>query len=63
MKVQYVCTAGDAEACKRVKFTEAGSFVGEMVGGSGAGVIFGAGTAGVICAGLGISTADTGSLI
>ncbi|MDF9776426.1 PAAR domain-containing protein [Pseudomonas baetica] len=63
MKVQDVCTAGDAEACKRVKFTESGSFIGELVGGSAAGVIFGAGTTGVICAGLGITTAGAGTLI
>ena len=63
MKVQDVCTAGDTEACKRVRFTESGSFIGELVGGSAAGVIFGAGTAGVICAGLGITTAGAGTLI
>jgi uncharacterized Zn-binding protein involved in type VI secretion len=63
MKVQDVCSAGDTEACKRVKFTETGSFIGELVGGSAAGVIFGAGTTGVICAGLGITTAGTGTLI
>ncbi|PNB76099.1 hypothetical protein C1X64_01925 [Pseudomonas sp. GW456-E7] len=63
MKVQDVCTAGDTEACKRVKFTESGSFIGELVGGSAAGVIFGAGTTGVICAGLGITTAGAGTLI
>ena len=28
LKVQDVCTAGDAEACKKVKFTEGGSFIG-----------------------------------
>ncbi|KAB0494796.1 PAAR domain-containing protein [Pseudomonas vancouverensis] len=33
MKVQDVCRAGSTEACKRVKFTEAGSFVG-AIGGS-----------------------------
>jgi uncharacterized Zn-binding protein involved in type VI secretion len=63
MKVQDVCSAGDTEACKRVRFTETGSFIGELVGGSAAGVIFGAGTTGVICAGLGITTAGTGTLI
>lgn len=63
LKVQDVCTAGNAEACKKVKFTEGGSFIGGMVGGSAAGVIFGAGTTGIICAGLGIPTAGAGSLI
>jgi uncharacterized Zn-binding protein involved in type VI secretion len=37
MKVQDVCTAGNAEACKRVKFTEAGSFAGGIGGGALAG--------------------------
>ena len=34
MKVQDVCTAGNTEACKRVKFTEAGSFAGGIGGGA-----------------------------
>ncbi|VVP66860.1 hypothetical protein PS914_00431 [Pseudomonas fluorescens] len=63
LKVQDVCAAGDAEACKKVKFTEGGSFIGGVVGGSAAGVIFGAGTTGIICAGLGIPTAGAGTLI
>jgi uncharacterized Zn-binding protein involved in type VI secretion len=37
MKVQDVCTAGNVEACKRVKFTEAGSFAGGIGGGALAG--------------------------
>ncbi|VVO86102.1 hypothetical protein PS874_01929 [Pseudomonas fluorescens] len=63
LKVQDVCAAGDAEACKKVKFTEGGSFIGGVVGGSAAGVIFGAGTTGIICAGLGVPTAGAGTLI
>jgi uncharacterized Zn-binding protein involved in type VI secretion len=63
VKVQGVCTAGDAEACKKVKFTEGGSFIGGIVGGSAAGVIFGAGTTGIICAALGVPTAGAGTLI
>ena len=63
MKVQDVCTAGDIEACKKVKFTEGGGFIGGMIGGSAAGAILGAGTTGIICAGLGIPTAGAGSLI
>lgn len=63
MKVQDVCTAGDNEACKKVKFTEGGGFIGGMIGGSAAGAILGAGTTGIICAGLGIPTAGAGSLI
>lgn len=33
MKVQDVCSAGDTEACRKVKFTEAGGFVGGVAGG------------------------------
>lgn len=29
-----MCTAGNAQACKRVKFTEAGSFAGGLGGGA-----------------------------
>ncbi|WP_338921534.1 PAAR domain-containing protein [Pseudomonas silesiensis] len=34
MKVQDVCTAGNTEGCRRVKFTEAGSFAGGIGGGA-----------------------------
>jgi hypothetical protein len=39
MKVQDMCTKGNAEACKRVKFTETGSFAGGIRGGALAGVL------------------------
>lgn len=39
MKAQDVCTVGNAEACKRVKFTEAGSFAGGIGDGALAGVL------------------------
>lgn len=63
MKVQDVCTAGNAEACKRVKFTEAGGFAGGVVGGAVVGTILTASTAGVICLGLGLPTAGIGTLV
>ncbi|WP_256357347.1 hypothetical protein [Pseudomonas sp. PDM26] len=56
MKVQDVCTAGNAEACKRVKFTEAGSFAD----GIGGGVLAGGLTAplvGGLCVALTVPTA------
>jgi hypothetical protein len=34
-----MCTKGNAEACKRVKFTETGSFAGGIRGGALAGVL------------------------
>jgi len=34
LKVQEVCRAGETEACKRIRFTEAGSFAGGLGGGA-----------------------------
>ena len=56
MKVQDVCTAGDAEACERVKFTETGGFIGGVVGGAAAGSNIGIAVSGIICVGLGVPT-------
>ena len=62
MKVKNVCSAGDAQACEKVKFTETGSFVG----GVGTGAIVGAtlsGTAGTaLCVALGVPTAGVATL-
>ena len=33
LKVQDVCRAGETEACKKIRFTETGSFTGGMAGG------------------------------
>ena len=63
MKVQEVCTAGDTEACKRVKFTEVGSFFGGLGGGAAAGFLFSAGTVAGVCLALGIPTAGVGTLV
>jgi hypothetical protein len=47
MKAQDVCMAGDTKACKRVKLTESGSFIGGVAGGATVGAgSFGAGVAG-----------------
>jgi len=56
MKVQDVCMAGNAEACKRVKFTEAGSFVGGIGGGALAGGLT-APLVGGLCVALTVPTA------
>jgi len=53
MKVQDVCTAGNSEACERVKFTEAGSFAGGLVGGWASGIVL-APVVGGLCVGLGV---------
>ena len=63
MKVQGVCTAGDAEACERIKFTESGGFIGGIAGGVAGGALLSAGTTGAICAALGLPTGGVGSLV
>ncbi|WP_028682241.1 PAAR domain-containing protein [Pseudomonas chlororaphis] len=62
MKVQDVCTAGDREACERVKLTEGGSFIGTLSGGAAAGALL-TPVAGPICVALGVPTAGTGALV
>ena len=54
MKVQDVCTAGDTEACKKVKLTEGGSFIGGVAGGALAGSILTGPTVATICLGLSV---------
>jgi uncharacterized Zn-binding protein involved in type VI secretion len=61
MKVQDVCTAGNAEACKRVKFTEAGSFAGGIGGGALAGGLT-APLVGGLCVALTVPTAGVAPL-
>jgi len=63
MKVQDVCTAGNVEACEKVKFTESGSFAGGVIGGAVVGSILTGSTAGAICLALGVPTAGTGTLV
>lgn len=62
VKVQGVCAAGDAEACEKVKFTEAGGFAGGVVGGAFASAILTGSTVGWICAGLAIPTGGSAAL-
>jgi len=61
MKVQDVCTAGNAEACKRVKFTEAGSFAGGIGGGALTGGLT-APLVGGLCVALTVPTAGVAPL-
>lgn len=63
MKVQDVCAAGDAQACKKVKYTEAGSFIGGFAGGAVAGAILTAPVIASTCAALGLATAGLGGLV
>jgi hypothetical protein len=62
MKVQDVCTAGNTEACEKVKYTEGGGFIGGVSGGALSGLILSSGTTGAICVALGVPTAGVGML-
>jgi uncharacterized Zn-binding protein involved in type VI secretion len=61
LKVQEVCSAGNAAACERVKFTEGGSFLGVVglgaLGASGATLALGG-----VCIGIGVATAAVGGV-
>ncbi|MBP5078193.1 hypothetical protein HUS84_30365 [Pseudomonas chlororaphis] len=62
MKVQDVCAAGNTEACEKVRFTETGSFVGGVAGGSISGAFLTTHIVGALCVGLGVPTAGLASL-
>ncbi|WP_449104604.1 PAAR domain-containing protein [Pseudomonas mohnii] len=63
LKVQDVCNAGDTETCERVKFTEAGSFTGGIVGGGIVGAALSTSAVGGLCVGLGVPTGGLGLLV
>jgi uncharacterized Zn-binding protein involved in type VI secretion len=62
LKVQEVCAAGETETCKRVRFTEAGSFAGTVLGGAAVstGLI---GAAPFVCAAIGVPTMGVGTIV
>ena len=62
LKVQEVCRTGVTEACERVRFTETGSFVGSMAGGS-LGAWAGSGAASSLCIGIGLASGGTGGMV
>lgn len=57
VKVKGVCTEGNAKACEKVKYTEAGSFSGGIIGAGLAGLA--APTIAKVCVGLGLFGAPT----
>jgi hypothetical protein len=61
-KVQDVCSAGETEACKKIRFTETGSFAGGVAGGAMAGAVFTAPVVGALCIGLGVPTGGMATL-
>ncbi|MEO8647181.1 hypothetical protein [Pseudomonas sp.] len=63
LKVQDVCTAGDAEACAKIKYTEGGSFIGGVAGGAAAGAALTGTAVSAICVGLGIPTGGAATLL
>lgn len=63
MKVKDVCSAGNSEACERVKFTETGGFLGGFAGGAAVGAVLTGSTVGYVCLGLGVPTGGAGTLV
>lgn len=63
MKVQDVCSAGNTEACERIRFTEMGSFTGGIAGGAALGAALTAQTVGGLCLAFGAPTAGVGALV
>ncbi|MCO7568310.1 PAAR domain-containing protein, partial [Pseudomonas sp. S 311-6] len=74
LKVQEVCRAGETEACKKVRLTEAGSFTGGLAGGTAGGQlaglaalsvcgVFSVGTAGIGAPVCGIALVGAGSVV
>ena len=62
LKVQEVCRAGDSQACEKVRFTETGSFVGGVVGGSAA--VWASGLAApTLCAAIGLGSGGVGGIV
>lgn len=61
-KVQEVCAAGNTEACKKIKFTETGSFAGGFAGGAAAGAALTAPVVAGLCVGLGVPTGGLATL-
>ncbi|MDY7534909.1 PAAR domain-containing protein [Pseudomonas sp. Bout1] len=63
MKVQDVCSAGSTEACKKVKFTETGSFAGGVAGGAVAGLALTGPMVAAMCVALGVPTGGLAPLV
>ncbi|MBP5070507.1 hypothetical protein HUS81_21360 [Pseudomonas chlororaphis] len=63
MKVQDVCAVGNVEDCERVRFTETGSFFGNVVGSALAGTALTGSAATAICVSLGVPSMGAGALV
>ncbi|MGF6590970.1 PAAR domain-containing protein [Pseudomonas sp. 2835] len=62
LKVQEVCRAGETEECKKIRFTETGSFSGGLAGG-GAGAYWGGKAAVAVCGIAAATSAGVGGAI
>lgn len=62
LKVQEVCRAGETDACKRVRITESGAFLGAL-GGGAAGTFGAMAVAMPVCLGIGAASLGIGGLI
>jgi len=63
VKVQDVCSAGNKQACEKVRFTETGSFTGGVAGGMFAGMALGTAATGTVCVAIGVPTGGIGSMV
>jgi hypothetical protein len=63
VKVRGVCGEGNADVCEKVKYSEAGGFLGGIAGGAFVGAVLSVGTTGTMCAALGVPTGGVGTLI
>ena len=63
IKVQDVCAEGSVEACEKVKFTEAGGFLGGILGGVAIGATLSAPAVSSLCVALSIPTGGTAGLV
>ena len=62
LKVQEVCQAGETQACQKIRFTETGSFVGGLGGGS-AGMGIGIAAAPYVCGAIGLASGGLGGIV
>ena len=60
LKVQEVCRAGDTDACKKIRLSEAGAFSGGLTGGIAGGKVAGV-TALAVCGGFAAGTGGLGA--
>ena len=62
LKVREVCEAGETQACQKIRFTETGSFVGGLGGGS-AGMGIGIAAAPYVCGAIGLASGGLGGIV